>query len=53
MSQKSTVVVNQSLLKGLLDQTFEQLINNLNHNETANLTQALANYMPESVRDSI
>ena len=53
MSPKSTVVANQSILKGLPDQTFEQLINNLNHNETGNLTQALANYLPESARESI
>lgn len=52
-SAQSTVRLDTSHLKGATDQTFEQLINNLNQNETANLTAALATILPESARDSI
>jgi hypothetical protein len=47
------VKADQSFQKICTNQTFEVLINNLNHNETHNLTQALADFLPESARDSI
>jgi hypothetical protein len=52
-SRPSTVRLDTSHMKTPTDQTFEQLINGLNHNETANLTAALATILPESARDSI
>lgn len=53
LSAQSTLQIDQSLTKGCSNQTFEQLINNLNQDETANLSIALANYLPEEARDSI
>ena len=54
LSALSTLNADQSLAaKGCSNQTFEQLINNLNHNETGNLSNALAQLLPEEAHDSI